>query len=190
MEELKINLCGGPVKIHGYINVDVCTGDIIIDLEEELLPFPDNSADVIACNGAIGYFTRERAQEIIADVYRVLKVGGITRFGTQDLRILAGKYMERDRDFYFQKVMGPDKVGIDRFVGRTFCEKLNAWFYGHHSGKGKHCKYVYDFETLFYIFEEAGFRNIVKKAYLESDIPEVHQLDNRRSQLFFLEAIK
>ena len=190
MEELKINLCGGPVKIYGYVNVDICTGDIIIDLEKELLPFPDNSADVIACNGAIGYFTKERAEEIIIDVYRVLKPDGITRFGTQDLRIITRKYIERDRDFYFEKVMGPDKVGIDRFPGRTFCEKLNEWFYGHHSGLGKHCKYVYDFETLFYVFDKAGFRDIIKKEYLESNIREVHQLDNRRKQMFFLEAIK
>ncbi len=186
MENSKINLCGGPVEIYGYTNVDICLGDIIIDLEEELLPFPDNSADVIACNGAIGYFTKERAVEIIADVYRVLKVGGVTRFGTQDLRMLAEKYVKRDINFYFQKLDN----GQDRFPGKTFCEKLNEWFSGHHSGLGKHCKYVYDFETLFYIFDKAGFIDIARMEYLESTIPEVHQLDNRQDQLFFLEAIK
>ena len=189
MGKLKVNLCSGAVNIYGYINVDICNLphiNHVLDLEKTLLPFYDNSADVIACNGAIGYFTEERAGEIIKDVYRVLKVGGVTRFGTQDLRVIAEKYIERDRKFYFQILSN----GRYRFPGRTFCEKFNEWYYGHHSGHGKHCKYVYDFETLKLLFDEAGFKQIKDMEYLESNIPEVHQLDNRKSQLFFLEAIK
>lgn len=184
---MKINLCSGNVKVEGYTSVDICGGvDVTLDLEKDLLPFPDNSASVIACNGAIGYFTKERAQRIIKDVYRALKVGGVTRFGTQDLEILAKKYIEKDYDFYFQKLMD----GRDRFPGRTFCEKLNEWYYGHYCGWGRHCKYVYDFETLELLFDEAGFIEVEKKDFGDSIIPEVKELDNRQSQLFFLEAVK
>jgi predicted SAM-dependent methyltransferase len=169
MGQSKINLCGGVVKIHGYTNVDICGNpDITIDLEKELLPFDDNSVDVIACNSAINYFTRARACEIIKDVYRVLKPKGVTRFGVQDLKILVNQYLRRNLtavEFY-------------------------DYFYGFDNGIGKHCKYVYDYIELRTLFREGGFTQILQMEYLESIIPEVHQIDNRREQMFFLEAIK
>ena len=184
---LKINLCSGTIKIHGYINIDLFpASDIVLDLENKLLPLPDESADIVACNSAINYFSNCRAGEIIKDVYRVLKPGGIVRFGTQDLHTLAEKYLNEDSDFYFEKL--PD--GRDRFPGKTFGDKLNEFFYGFHSGGGKHCKYVYDFQSLKILFVEAGFSDIQKKAYHESLIPEIDKIDNRPEQMFFLEAIK
>ncbi len=92
----KVNLCSGPVQIEGYINIDIYPGaDFILDLEKDLLPFADESVDVLVCISAINYFTRQRAAEIIKDVYRVLKPGGATHFASQDLRVLAGKYVNR-----------------------------------------------------------------------------------------------
>jgi predicted SAM-dependent methyltransferase len=184
---MKVNLCNGNVRVEGYTNIDICGDpDILIDLEERLLPFAVNSVEVLVCNGAIGYFTQSRAQEIIKDIFRVLIPGGVTRFGTQDLIMLMRKYIECDYDFYFAKLDN----GKDRFPGRTYCEKLNEWFYGHYSGKGKHCKYVYDYETLKLLFGEAGFSQIEKMNYQRSRIHEVNQIDNRREQFFYLEAIK
>jgi len=184
---LKINLCSGPIRIDGYLNIDICAGsDIVLDLENELVPLPDESVDIVACNSAINYFSQNRGSEIIKDVYRVLKPGGIARFATQDLHILAEKYLKRDSDFYFEKLSD----GRDRFPGKTFGDKFNEFFYGFHSGGGKHCKFVYDFESLRTLFEEAGFKLIEKKNYGDSIIPEVNQLDNRPEQMFFLEAIK
>ncbi|QTA87910.1 Radical SAM domain-containing protein [Desulfonema magnum] len=183
---LKINLCSGSIKLEGYVNIDIFSGsDIILDLEKDLLPFPDNSADIVACISAINYFSRQRASEIIKDVHRVLKPGGIARFGTQDLHILAKEYLKKDSEFYSQKL--PD--GRNRFPGKTIGDKFNEFFYGFQSGN-KHCKYVYDFESLKVLFEEAGFSFIEQKNYRESLIPQVAQLDNRPEQMFFLEAIK
>ena len=79
----RINLCCGPVHLEGYINVDISkTADVILDLEREPLPFPDQSVDGVVCISAINYFTRQRGGEIIRDVYRVLKSGGIARFAS------------------------------------------------------------------------------------------------------------
>ena len=183
---VKVNLCGGPRKIDGYVNVDISAqADIVIDLERDLLPFPDNSADVVVCISAINYFTRKRAGEIINDVYRILREGGIARFATQDLRLLARYYLEQNREFYFQKLAN----GQVRFPGRTFADKLNEFFYGFHSGD-KHCQYVYDFEALRELFIEAGFSVVEEKRYQESRIPGIESIDNRPEQMFFLEAIK
>lgn len=183
---LNINLCSGPVKVDGYVGIDISpAADITLDLEKDLIPFPDNSADVVACISAINYFSTERAQEIVGDVLRVLKPGGVARFASQDLRVLAAKYLSNDQGFFFEKLAD----GRDRFPGRTIADKLNGFFYGFYSGD-KHCKYVYDFASLEALFVTAGFEKVEEKKYRQSVIPDVDKLDNRPEQMFFLEAVK
>ncbi|NJB67075.1 putative SAM-dependent methyltransferase [Desulfobaculum xiamenense] len=185
-ELLKVNLCCGPVLLDGWVNVDVNPGaDVTLDLERALLPFADGSVGVLACISAINYFDRQRAQEIINDVHRVLAPGGIARFATQDLNVLARHYLERDTTFWFQAGAN----GEQRFPGETFGEKLNEFFYGFFSG-AKHCKQVYDYESLRLLFERAGFTCIEQRDYRDSRIPEVDRIDNRPEQMFFLEAVK
>ena len=123
--EAKINLCCGPIKLDGFINIDISpNADMVLDLEKELLPFPDESVVAVVCMSAINYFSRQRAIEIIKDVSRVLKQGGVARFGTQDLRILAENYLTNDCEFYFQKL----KDGRERFPGKTIADKFNEFF--------------------------------------------------------------
>lgn len=182
----KINLCGST-RIGDFYNIDLSSqADLVIDLEKKLLPFRDGNTDTVICISAINYFTKERGYEIIKDVYRILKSGGIARFAVQDLFEISKKYVRGDRDFFFQKLPN----GKDRFHGETMADKINSWFYGYKIDGGKHCKYFYDFETLALLFKEAGFSKIEKKNYMESLIPEISQIDNRPDQMFFLEAIK
>jgi MoaA/NifB/PqqE/SkfB family radical SAM enzyme/predicted SAM-dependent methyltransferase len=182
----KVNLCSGPRRLEGYLNIDVVPGaDMQVDLERQLLPLADNSVDALVCMSAINYFSRSRALEITRDVHRVLKPGGIARFGSQDLRILAEKYLQRDHNFYSEKL--PD--GRDRFPGKTIADKFNEFFYGFRSGD-KHCKYVYDLESLMEVFFEAGFTVVEPMHYRQSRLPDVDQIDNRPEQMFFLEAEK
>jgi predicted SAM-dependent methyltransferase len=182
----RINLCCGSIRLPGWLNIDLDPGaDLVLDLERQLLPLPDASAETLVCISAINYFSRERGQQIIRDVFRVLKPGGVVRFATQDLRILTRHYLERNADFYFQKLPN----GATRFPGQSFADKLNAFFYGFPSS-GKICKYVYDFETLALLFREAGFAEIEQKEFRQSRIPGVEAFDNRPEQMFFLEAVK
>lgn len=182
----KINLCGGGVKITGFCDVDLYPAvDINMDLERKPLPFKANSINAVVCISAINYFSRERGGKIIRDVYRVLKQGGIARFASQDLEEIAKKYVNKDMDFFFQKLPN----GKGRFPGKTMADKINSWFYGYKTS-GKVCKYFYDYESLSEVFKEAGFKKIERKNYLESIIPEIKQVDNRPEQMFFLEAIK
>jgi len=183
----KVDLCGGPVQIPGYCNVDIYhTADICIDLENNLLPFRDGSMDTVMCISAINYFSKERGQKIIEDVYRILKKGGIARFATQDLFEISKKYVNIDKDFFFQKLPN----GKERFRGKTMADKLNSWFYGYTTTGNKSCRYFYDFETLALIFREAGFSTVERKDYMQSDIAEIKLIDNREDQMFFLEAKK
>jgi ubiquinone/menaquinone biosynthesis C-methylase UbiE len=134
---------------------------------------------------AINYFTRARAQQLVREMRRVLRPGGVCRVGVQDMRALAERYVRGDTEFFFQKL--PD--GRDRFEGPTLGDKFAAWFYGYAVGANR-CEYFYDFESLAYLFREAGFSLIEHKVYRESRLPEVELFDNRADQMFFLEALK
>lgn len=180
---MRINLCCGPNLLPGWVNVDIQGADVNVDLEHELLPFPDASASVVVCISAINYFTRERGRELLADVLRVLRPGGLLRLGVQDLQLLARRYLDGDMAFWGEAL----KSGADRFAGPTLADKFNGFFYGFQS-YGKSCRWVYDAQSLTLLLTEAGFSSIAPKAYRESEIPEIERIDNRPEQMFFLEA--
>lgn len=182
----KINLCCGNQRIPGYFGIDFMRGvDLYLDLSKDDLPFEDNSLDSVVCMSAINYFTRARGQELIEEVYRVLRPGGVARFGVQDMEGIARRYMEKDTGFFFQKL--PD--GRDRFEGPTLGDKFAAWFYGY-AIKGVPCRYFYDYDSLAFLFKSAGFTVIGRKAFQESRLEHIQMIDNRPEQMFFLEAVK
>jgi SAM-dependent methyltransferase len=182
----KVNLCSGTQKVPGWLGIDLVDGaDLRLDLARMDLPFPESSLDALVCMSAINYFTRGRAQQLVREMRRVLRPGGVCRIGVQDMRALAERYVREDRAFFFQKLGN----GRDRFEGPTLGDKFAAWFYGYAVGAYR-CEYFYDFESLAYLFREAGFSLVERKAYRDSRLPEVELLDNRADQMFFLEALK
>jgi len=182
----KVNLCCGNQKVASYAGVDFdLKADIVINLNWGTLPFASNSIKVVTCISGINYFTRKRGEELIKEVHRILEKGGIARFASQDLELIAHLYVTKDTEFFFQK--GFD--GADRFEGKTRADKINKWFYGYETFAGS-CRYFYDYETLEDVFKCAGFKNVKQKKFLDSCISEVCSLDNRPDQMFFLEAIK
>lgn len=182
----RINLCCGFQQIPGYTGIDTSLrSDIVLDLSRFNLPFADSSLDSVVCMSAINYFTYDRAAELIKDVYRVLKKGGIARFGVQDLEYLAKLYIARDREFFFQKLPN----GSERFAGRTFGDKFVAWFYGYAAGAFP-CRYFFDYESLALLFADAGFSCVEKRTYRESRLDQIDLIDNRPEQMFYLEVVK
>ena len=163
----KVNLCGTGLK--GFINIDVswkATPFKRVDLEKKKIPMRKNSVDVLICMNGIGYFTKERGQYIINDVHRILKPGGVCRFGTQDFAIIAREYLAENPDF-------------------QMC-RINEWFRGYVANK-KECKYVYDAITLWELFHK--FSLAVRCKYKVSP-RGIGEWDNREEQQFFIEAIK
>lgn len=183
---LKVNLACGTQRVPGYFGVDLVDGaDLRLDLSNMDLPFPASSVEAVVCMSAINYFTRPRALQLVREMHRVLRAGGVCRVGVQDMKSLAERYVRGDTEFFFQKL--PD--GRDRFEGPTIGDKFAAWFYGYAVGAHR-CEYFYDYESLAHLFRQAGFSQVERKAYRQSRLGEVAQLDNRADQMFFLEAVK
>lgn len=182
----RVNLCSGMQAIPEYTGVDSRDpAEIQLDLSRNDLPFRSGSVKSVVCMSAINYFTRARANELVREVFRVLEPGGIARFGVQDMESIAKKYVEKDVEFFFQKL--PD--GRSRFEGPTIGDKFAAWFYGY-ATKGGPCRYFYDYDALAYLFRTAGFSVVQKKEYRQSRLEHIDLIDNRPDQMFFLEAVK
>jgi len=182
----KLNLACGNQKVPGYFGIDLVAGaDLRLDLSTMDLPFAAASVETVVCMSAINYFTRLRAQQLVREMHRVLRAGGICRIGVQDMKALAERYVRGDLEFFFQKLSD----GRDRFEGPTLGDKFAAWFYGYAVGAHR-CEYFYDYESLAHLFRDAGFSIVERKAYRESRVADVDRLDNRADQMFFLEAVK
>ena len=134
------------------------SANLVINLKTGRLPFKSESMSVIVCTSAINYFTRLRGQETINEVHRILKIGGIARFSSQDLELIAKKYVNKDKKFFFQTLSN----GVERFEGETMGDKFNSWFYGYETHGGS-CKYFYDYDTLSKLFISAGFKKLKKR---------------------------
>lgn len=165
---MKVNLCG--VGLEGFVNVDISwKADKRRNLNWQRIPFKDNSVDVLICMSAINYFSKERAQFLVNDVYRVLKKDGVCRFGVQDLKLICAKYLAGDPDFN--------------------CDRINRWFGlgDGYKSNGQKSKYVYDWKTLSQFFN--NFRYVSKMDFRRSDYG-LGKYDNRPEQMFYLEAMK
>jgi predicted SAM-dependent methyltransferase len=183
---LRLNLGAGNQKVPGYFAIDVAGDvDLLLELAREDLPFESGSIEAVACISAINYVSHQRAAELVAETFRVLRPGGVARFAVQDLRKLVDYYVRRDRGFFEQK--NPD--GSERFEGQTYGDKFVAWFYGHRTAGGP-CRYVYDYESLAALFHGAGFTTVEERPFGVSRLSDVALLDNRPEQMFFLEAVK
>lgn len=182
----RLNLCGAGTSIKGYFNLDIAlSADLTIDLARFNIPMAPSTIDAVVCMSAINYFSYHRAAALIVDTYSVLKPGGIARFGVQDLEAIARRYVEKDHDFFFQKL--PD--GTERFEGRTLGDKFAAWFYGYTAG-GTSCRYFYDFDALAALFSDAGFSIVERREFRDSRLEDIERIDNRPDQMFYLEAVK
>lgn len=119
---VKINLgCGKDIR-KGWINVDVVAKlkpDIVHDLSQPL-PFKDNFADYILAQDILEHFTREDLSDVIAEIARVLKVGGVLEIRVPNLEDIFERFsddLETRNEFIYGTtfetgVFGAHKVGF------------------------------------------------------------------------------
>lgn len=77
--KIQLNLgCGKKIE-KNFINIDIrdWEQEIVWDLREGI-PFPDNSVDVVWSQHLIEHLTNDESKDLLKEIYRVLKVGGVT----------------------------------------------------------------------------------------------------------------
>ena len=74
----KLNLGCGPVKMEGYINIDIndkWNPEIVCDIEEGFF-FEDSSIDEVRAWDFLEHIHSDKVMYVIEEIWRVLKAGG------------------------------------------------------------------------------------------------------------------
>ena len=160
----KLHLGCGPHRIEGWANIDVSGWrNIMWDLRKPL-PVPASSVRFIYSEHFIEHITRPEALALFGNCRTVLAKGGVLRVSTPNLRRLVNDYIAGNIPTFSHaaswRPVTPCVMVNEgmRLWGHTFC---------------------YDEEELILLFKEAGFSNIRRMRWHESEHPALRGLETR-----------
>lgn len=134
---------------------------------EHGLPFERGVVDFIYCSHVLEHLALPDAEKLVAEMFRVLKPGGMVRLCVPDLARAVALYQQ----------------GAKR-------EALEYFFTDGRSGSYDQHRYMYDFDLLAQTLQAAGFADITQCEYQQGAVPDAELLDNRPEQTLFVEALK
>lgn len=99
---------------YGWETVDIAGADYLIDFRNQKMPFPNASVAIVYCSHMIEHLSDDCTADIFAEVYRILKPGGIFRVVCPDLEKALFAYKENDDDFFLKPygLNSKSKVGV------------------------------------------------------------------------------
>lgn len=219
---LRLNVGAGTSVVEGYINVDSSPTLLVSKLLPEplvfllarilpgeraavlrsyravasrmvyadarrRLPFGDSTVEIVYSSHFLEHIRRQDASRFVTQCHRVLRPGGLLRLAVPDLRKLAVAYVGReagrgvDADRFLEALMlnSPARQPLLRRV-------LDAVLDRH-----EHL-WMYDAPSLVSLCRQAGFGEPRECRYLESQIPEVRELDvpHRAEESTYVEALR
>jgi predicted SAM-dependent methyltransferase len=176
---LKLNIASGRTGESGWINLDVSTGaDIQMDLRRPI-PLPAGSAKLIFCEHFCDHLNfPDEISRFLSECHRLLEPGGRARFVLHDAEGLLRAVLQRDtRYFEVAEQMSP-----------TIMESVNFLFRFNDAHQ-----FLYDYETFERLLLVAGFAQVIRCKYRQSDCQEllldfVHP--SREVMSMYIEAVK
>lgn len=157
----KLHLGCGSKFLDGFIHID-CDYlphiDYVSNLND-LSMFKDGSVDEIYCCGAIIYYDREEAVELLREWRRVLKEDGILRVSVGDFEKIVQVYYNNEKNLDGRGILGP-------LFGKWEIRDKNdhkSFIYQ---------KTTYDFNSLKNILQKNGFTDVKRydwKEFLPKD---------------------
>jgi predicted SAM-dependent methyltransferase len=188
-DEPKLQFGAGPFRLPGWLNTDLISGEVHVDLTRPL-PFDDGVFAYAFGEHVIEHLADDQGARLLAELHRVLRPGGVLRLTTPDLQKIVALYEDRN-----PVISRADYVGfLDRTTGRPhgrpaqlFNDYLRLW--GH--------RWVYDEEDLTARLREAGFAEVVRVDPGESDHAPLRGLERHggeewvnRAEAMCLEATR
>ncbi len=160
-KEIKLHLGCGNKKIHGFTNIDIrpeIEPDLIDDIST-LKKIENNSVDLIYACHVLEHFSFEEVRKTLQRWNDILKPSGILRLSVPDMDAIFAHY------FYWKEL-----------------DLLKGYLWGGQDYKENFHKSGWDFETLSYALNCAGFDNI-EKWWWENLEP--HNYIDDYSQIYF-----
>jgi predicted SAM-dependent methyltransferase len=150
--------------------------DLPCDIRDGL-PVPADHFDYAASMHALQEIAYPELVGVLRELRRVLRPGGVLRFGLPDLERAIDAYLRRDVAYF----------GIPDHDATTLAGKLSVQltWYGRSRSLLTH-------EFVAEMLDKAGFAVVRRCEYRHtaSDYPEIVSLDNRPGESFFVEAVK
>lgn len=160
----KLHLGCGSNIIPEWTNVDLSDlkGVTKWDLTKSL-PVDSSSVDYIYSEHFIEHITREQAKGLLIECSRVLRMGGVLRISTPDLRKLVNEYLSGNLMEWSELGWNPD----------TPCALMNEGMrlWGH--------QYLYDAAELKQLLLDCGFDSVELMSWRESKHHELRGLECR-----------
>lgn len=177
--DLCVNIGCGPHPLPNWINLDAARGegiDVLWNLEGGL-PFPSESCSAILGEHVIEHITKEAAENLLRECYRVLQKGGVVRISTPDAGLYLRSYAGDGEFLRHPNFMEPAEAPLDRV--NTIMRA-----YGH--------LWLYDAQTLTMLFQRAGFSDAAPQEFGHSQHPRMQGIDlpERAFESLYVEAVK
>lgn len=170
---------GGKKPMPGHIRY--------FDLRKRF-PFPDESVDAVYAAHVWEHLTLSVAKHATAEIYRVLRPGGVLRLVVPNLRDAVENYVNsRDPEAALE---------LNKKLFYRPIEECRSWVYSLYLALNDfhHHRFMYDPQQLTTLLKDGGFGSAEQKTFLESSINEISdvELENRigRNKGFVLEAQK
>ncbi|MCU0629370.1 MAG: class I SAM-dependent methyltransferase [Methanoregulaceae archaeon] len=196
----KINLGPGPNwELEGWESLDHSTVTPPFRLRAQAwsLPYPDASFEVVFTSNMIEHISQFKIEEVICEINRILKPGGIARIIAPDLRKFATAYVNNDWEEMKKLrpvgfgwpggVVGKSDLGLGQVFMNEICSAgmdnflLSSDYSTIYAGYAH--IYAYDFEMLAGLLKYYGFSEIRRCRIDESDIQEHKELTEREYDL-------
>jgi predicted SAM-dependent methyltransferase len=164
-QHLRLNVGSGGRGVEGWVNVDVgrLHSDQTLPCDIRYgLPLLDGQVSHIFAEHIIEHIeVRHDLPRVLRDCFRVLEPGGRIRIIVPDTERYLRAYVNRDEALW-------DSLGLSKMPDDmpTPMMMVNHVFHQ----EGEHM-FGYDFETMKYQLETAGFTNVERRAYRESADP-------------------
>jgi predicted SAM-dependent methyltransferase len=132
------------------------------------IPYNDYLIDYIYSSHFLEHLSKNKAQELLRESFRVLKKDGVIRLVVPDLQYAISLYAE-----------GKKEEMLEQYF---FVEDDDASFSRH--------RYMYDFKMLKSQLLEIGFIEVKQCDFKNGTVPDCRILDNRPDESLFVEARK
>jgi predicted SAM-dependent methyltransferase len=201
---MKLNIGCGPVQPDGWVNIDNSNRAWLASkvnwLDAALVrcrvlpptefgpkvtianllkrwPFPDNSCEAVYAGDVWEHFTREQADWLTREAFRVLRPGGVLRLRTPD-----GAKMFRNYLAAFdaaREATGPERdrhmLELRRWLDMYFRDLLTRkiWL----GSIGHYHKWHWDEVQLCDLLQSVGFVDVSRRAYHDSRIEDVELVE-------------
>jgi len=177
MQPLRLHLGCGPMARRGWINCDLkpLPGvDLRCDLRRGL-PFASASMVHVAAVHVLQDLAWLDIPPLLGELHRVLAPGGMLRIGVPDLDKAIDAYVRNDASYFYV----PDADA--RSAGAKLVTQI-IWY----GSVRTPCNFAFLHERL----RAAGFGTVLGRAFGESAMPGLADLDTRERESLYVEAVK